>query len=314
MTKNRRTKTKILQHQAATGISYVEARRHVATPAPDAADQVVVLPPRADWQRAKDCFLWEKLQREHGPLIGLRITQGPRWWELDDLARAAAGALQNRPPEQRGLWLGVWPRYSVTRREYLPGIAANLARAEALDRLEVREIPTATECGHATCRRRRGLPALPRASRAGVPVRVFEPMPLRAPAVAFAEVLEQHPTLNGNGFGFDYGLSPDQRRREVERHRQDLISREELVRRVHDWLVVNVAAIKIPNTGSYGLKHIAEDLLGQYVANGELITAALMAGYPMRHDHGPNALFAMSNRDINRLRTQQEQARRTFVG
>jgi hypothetical protein len=78
---------------------------------------------------------------------------------------------------------------------------------------------------------------------------------------------------------------------------------------VHDWLVVNIAPIRTPNTGSYGLKHVAEDLLGEYISNGELITAALMAGYPMRHDRGPNADFAMSSRDVNRLRKQQEQAR-----
>jgi hypothetical protein len=314
VTKNRRAKTKIRQHQAATGTRYTEARRHVATPAPDAADQVVVLPPRADWRRPKDCSLWEQLQREHGPLIGLRIAEGPRWWELDDLARTAAGALQDRPSEQRGLWLGVWPGYSVTRRQYLPGIAANLARAQALDRLEVREIPTAADCSHASCRRRRGLPALPRTAQGPAPECVVESLPFREPVVAFAGVLEQHPTLNRHGFGFDQGRSPDERRREIERHRQDLIAREELVRRVHDWLVINVAAIKTPNTGSYGLKHIAEDILGEYVANGELITAALMAGYPMRHDDGPNALFAMSKRDVNRLRTQQKDASRTAVG
>jgi hypothetical protein len=162
VTKNRRIKIKARLQQTVTGTSYVEAHRHAAAPAPPAADKVIVQPSRADWQRANHCSLWEELQGEHGPLIALRLSQGPRWWELDDLARAAAGALQNRPPERRGLWLSVWPRYSVTRREYLPGIAANLDRAGALDRLEVREIPDATRCSHATCRRRRGLPALPR--------------------------------------------------------------------------------------------------------------------------------------------------------
>jgi hypothetical protein len=309
VTKNRRTKIKARQQQAATGISYVEARRHVDAPTPAAADKLTVLPPRAEWQRANHCSLWEKLQAEHGPLIALRIHQGPRWWELDDLARAAAGALQNRPPERRGLWLSVSAGYDVTRREYLPGIAANLDRAGALDQLEVREIPDATGCSHATCRRRRGLPALPRIERPATPSLEFEPLPLRAPTVTFAEVLEQHPTLNCDGFGFGYGLSRHEQRQQIERHRQDLISRTEIVQQVHDWLVVNIAPIKTPNTGSYGLKHIAEDLLGKYIANGELITAALMAGYPMRHNHGPNALFAMSSRDVHRLRKQRERTR-----
>jgi hypothetical protein len=53
---------------------------------------------------------------------------------------------------------------------------------------------------------------------------------LREPVVAFAQVLQEHPTLNGNGngngngFGFDYGLSRDERRQRIERRRQNLIS------------------------------------------------------------------------------------------
>jgi hypothetical protein len=52
--------------------------------------------------------------------------------------------------------------------------------------------------------------------------------------------------------------------------------------------------------------------IGQYVANGELIAAALMAGYPMSRPHGPNAQFGMSQRDVNRVRAAikaQETAR-----
>nr|WP_221378305.1 hypothetical protein [Actinoplanes polyasparticus] len=62
--------------------------------------------------------------------------------------------------------------------------------------------------------------------------------------------------------------------------------------------MINVAAIKTPATGSYGMKHVVEDVLGEYVANGELIAAALMAGYPMRYDGGPSATFGMSRRDV----------------
>ena len=308
MTRNRRIKIKARMQQTVTRASYVEARRHAAAPAPAAAEKVTVQPSRADWQRAKQCSLWGKLQGEHGPLIALRISQGPRWWELDDLARAAAGALQNRPPELRGLWLSVWPRYAVTRREYLPGIAANLDRVGALERLEVREVPDAAVCSHASCRRRRGLAALPPADRAAARRPVSEPLPLRdrsSPSPRSSRSI-RHSTATASDY---YGLSREERIQQIERHRQDLISRADTVRQVHDWLVVNIAPIKTPNTGSYELKHLAEDLLGEYVTNGELITAALMAGYPMRRDHGPNADFAMSSRDVTRLRKQQEQAR-----
>jgi hypothetical protein len=47
--------------------------------------------------------------------------------------------------------------------------------------------------------------------------------------------------------------------------RQNLIPREETVRRVHDRLVVGIAPIKTPDTGSYGLKRIGEDLLGKHI-------------------------------------------------
>jgi hypothetical protein len=87
------------------------------------------------------CHQLAKDQREHGELIAIRITRGPRWSELDDLARAQAGALQeNRQPGSVWLQHGRW---IFTKREHLDGIAAALANAGALDRLEVRHVPVA---------------------------------------------------------------------------------------------------------------------------------------------------------------------------
>jgi len=50
------------------------------------------------------------------------------------------------------------------------------------------------------------------------------------------------------------------------------------------------------------MKHVVEDAVGDYVSNGELIAAALMAGYPMGHPHGPNVAFGMSKRDVDEAR------------
>jgi hypothetical protein len=102
--------------QTATGTSYVEAHRQITAPAAATAEKVIVQPSRADWQRAKQCASGGTAGRARA---ADRAADQPRpqWSELDDLARAATGALQNRPPEQRGLWLSVWPRCSVTRRE-----------------------------------------------------------------------------------------------------------------------------------------------------------------------------------------------------
>jgi len=50
------------------------------------------------------------------------------------------------------------------------------------------------------------------------------------------------------------------------------------------------------------MKHVVERAIGRYVANGELIAAALMAGYPMGPVAGSNTAFGMSQRDVNRVR------------
>lgn len=50
------------------------------------------------------------------------------------------------------------------------------------------------------------------------------------------------------------------------------------------------------------MKHVVENATRQYVSNGELIAAALMAGYPMGKVDGPNTDFGMSKRDVDRVR------------
>ncbi|TQJ23782.1 hypothetical protein FBZ33_4098 [Micromonospora sp. A202] len=307
MTRNRRRKVEIRLQRAATGGSYTAARWQVPQPSeplPPATDKVAVLPPMASWNRPITCRLWAKLVAEHGPLIAVNISQGDRWWALDDLARSVAGALQEGPPEQRGLWLAFGTFY-VTKAEHLDGIVAKLDGAGALRRLTVRSVPTGQDCDHATCRRRRGEPPLP-AQRRPVPATpAARPAVELGPALTLAEVMEAHPTLQRFGFGAYFGTPVEQRAQEVADGREQLRAREDVVLRIRGWLRTNIAPVKTPTVGSYGMKHVVESATGRYVTNGELIAAALMAGYPWKGPSGPNALFGMSKRDVDRARAAQ---------
>lgn len=315
MTKNRRLKIEIREQQAGTGAPYLVARRQItdpaATPPPAnagstaAAARVTVQPPLAAWATPKHCRFLAELQEEHGPLMALRISPGDGWWDLDDLAREVVGALQDRPSAERGFWLG-YGKFTITKREHLSGIAAKLDGAGALPRLAVRALPDAANCTHASCRRRRGEPARP----AGRPApSATDPGPRHGRPIAAAlltldEVMAQEPRLSDFGFGvFDERkLTVEQRREQLQHEREDLRRREELVGRVGAWLLANIAPIKTPTTGSYGMKHVVEEAIGEYITNGELIAAALMAGYPMSRPYGPNVDFGMSKRDVDAAR------------
>jgi hypothetical protein len=321
MTRNRRRKAAIRERQAATNTRYTVARREVANSkapsvpaAHDPAPQVVIRPPLTAWNRPTQCRLWAQLQEQHGSLIALTISQGNRWWELDDLAREVAGALQDdRPAQARGLWLGAG-RYTVTKRKHLAGIVAALDTAGALSRLTVRSVPDAATCGHPSCRRRRGepplVPADHRAARAkaaeGPTAGERQGTRQAASLLSLQAVMEQQPRLTSFGFGVfeEPRKTAGQRREELEQRRDELFRSEDRVLRVRDWLLANIAPIKTPTLGSYRMKHVVERVIGEYVTNGDLIAAALTAGYPMSRPHGPNAEFGMSKRDVDRASGQ----------
>ncbi|BCY11009.1 hypothetical protein [Actinoplanes sp. L3-i22] len=307
MTRNRRRKTAIRARQAETGTPYLVARRQLAEPASAAPASAIkppagveILPPLASWTRPHDCRWWAETTAAHGPLMAVTISGADRWWELDDLAREVAGAIQDRPAQERGLWTN-HGRYYVTKREHLAGIAAALDAAGALPRLTVRAVPDASRCEHTSCRRRRGEPPVQGTAirrPATPPSVVFGPMP------SLTEVMEQHPLLTYFGFGVSWrrGQTAEERRAELADGRTMLARYEDSVREIADWLRDNVTPIKTPTVGSYGMKHVVENTIGRYVSNGELIAAALIAGYPHRHIDGPNADFGMSARDVDRLR------------
>lgn len=121
-----------------------------------------------------------------------------------------------------------------------------------------------------------------------------------------ADIMENHPDLTYHGLGTPHSpeLTDDQRQARFLADRERLAMADEEVTQVAEWLVEHLAPIKTPNTSSYGLKHRAEDHLGRYVANGEAIAAALMAGYPHKPTAGrgsPNMMLAMSARDMKKV-------------
>jgi hypothetical protein len=98
-----------------------------------------------------------------------------------------------------------------------------------------------------------------------------------------AEVKAKYPDLTQYGFGGKGEI------------------RMEAVNLCAEWLLAHdgLARRKTINTAwsSYGIKHAVERAKGQYVANGELICAALALGYKMRkikHRSG-NAFFNIRN-------------------
>ncbi|MFH8253192.1 hypothetical protein ACH3VR_22695 [Microbacterium sp. B2969] len=122
-----------------------------------------------------------------------------------------------------------------------------------------------------------------------------------------ALVMTPEPHLNIYGFGpGSFSKTLEQRREEFEQRRGELRASASHVDEVRAWLAANIAPRRTLNTqvGSYALKHLAEEDLGDYVANGELIAAAIIAGYPYRRggDGSPNAVFGVRSRSITVLR------------
>lgn len=128
------------------------------------------------------------------------------------------------------------------------------------------------------------------------------------PVLRLAEVMAQHSLLNDSGIGIAWqrGQTPKQRRAELAERRRMLAEREEFVLEIATWLRANVTPIKTPKVNSYYMKHVVETAIGRYVSNGQLIAAALIAGYT--HQYGtdsPNVGLGMSARDMKRITTMR---------
>jgi hypothetical protein len=114
--------------------------------------------------------------------------------------------------------------------------------------------------------------------------------------------MDEHPQLTSFGVGVFDGRRKSAADRDVElaNGRAALIEREAHVMTIAAWLSANIQLINTPSAGSYHVKHVVERAINGYVTNGELIAAALIAGYTFRYTDGPNVDFGMSKRDIDR--------------
>lgn len=129
-------------------------------------------------------------------------------------------------------------------------------------------------------------------------------------------ILDQHPLLNHSGLGVHDTWIPPHRHKErqrfVVRERASLLADSDafaacltFLRQITPRKTIN------RHMTSYGLKHVAEDWLGLYIANGTFIAAAIDAGfrYVRCSPDSPNAYFAMAQHDIARL-TAEAHARK----
>lgn len=116
------------------------------------------------------------------------------------------------------------------------------------------------------------------------------------------QVLDEHPTLDSYGFASYRRTDPSFHLTREERVAQ-FRERVGEINACVEWLS-GVRRIKTIDRHwtSYGLKHEVERDCRMYISNGAFIMAALILGYPMRRDDGPNASFGMSLRDIHRRR------------
>ena len=114
------------------------------------------------------------------------------------------------------------------------------------------------------------------------------------------QVLAEHPLLHYAGYGYGRCGCPD-----ISMLRAELLTDHSVatIAKVVDWLPGNFTptrAIRRENC-SYGLKHVIERAIGEYVSNGQAIVALLLAGYKMGAPFY-NPFFAISDASVRRAR------------
>lgn len=129
-----------------------------------------------------------------------------------------------------------------------------------------------------------------------------------------AAVMTREPRLTRFGMGAGaFGKTREERLADFARGRAELRASAGEVAEVTTWLLANIAPIRTINRDwtSYQHKHMVERVIGRYVANGEFIAAAIIAGYPYRQESwdSPNVCFAMSSRSVRAARTLGDRLR-----
>lgn len=108
-------------------------------------------------------------------------------------------------------------------------------------------------------------------------------------------ILAKHPRLNYHGFKPYPGWEDDMQHLLDEARYPKLV---EWILKIEKIQRINYDAF------SYALKHRCEDALGEYVSNGQIIVAAILAGFKVHYTaKSKNARFNMSNRTIKGLKT-----------
>lgn len=126
-----------------------------------------------------------------------------------------------------------------------------------------------------------------------------------------AVLMVREPTLNWAGFGpGDFAESRAERDAQFAQWRVQLRESAVHVAQLREWLVNKADPRKTVNVRaySYKLKHLAEEELGSYVSNGEIIAAAILAGYSYKVV-GLNVNFGISQHSMNALE-ERRRARR----
>jgi hypothetical protein len=113
-----------------------------------------------------------------------------------------------------------------------------------------------------------------------------------------AAVIDRVPQLAYFGVGlYESPITSEK----LRQGREQLLESSAICTKVCEWL----ASIKRSKTinrerNSYGLKHMAEQEIGEYVSNGVLIAAAIHSGFAYRLDgDSPYMMFGMSERSLN---------------
>jgi hypothetical protein len=122
------------------------------------------------------------------------------------------------------------------------------------------------------------------------------------PDLELAAAVDLEPWLTTHGLGpqrYEVGESWS----DFAQGRIDLRAKHETVELVHHWLLLNIERCDTVNTtaDSYFLKGLVERALEIGITHGEVIAAAMIAGYPYRRDgqNLPRAVFGMSQTSID---------------
>lgn len=123
-------------------------------------------------------------------------------------------------------------------------------------------------------------------------------------------IMRAYPDLSSCGFGYYRGRdwTTERAHEYFEKSRVELSQSAELVAKAFH-LIQHVPKTKTirPGWNSYGLKHVIENLHGQYTTNGQFIAAALIAGFTAQPSR-MNATFNMSQVALDELKARSDRA------